>query len=127
VVELALPGTQFRITTLLAKQGGGFYWASELASSTPVTLIGLMDLNNDGKPDLAYYSYDPSTKVTSLRVHPGLGEGKFGSSSLIRNLAPNENDIIAPLKARGPLDIFFALSYPPNKDVYLYEMLNQSK
>ncbi|HEV2462732.1 MAG TPA: VCBS repeat-containing protein [Acidobacteriaceae bacterium] len=121
------PSTQFRIVTLLAKQAGGFYWASEVASSNPVTLIGLMDLNNDGKPDLAYYSYDSSTKVTSLRAFPGLGGGKFGTSQLIRNLAPNENDIIAPLKTGGPLDIFYALSYPPNKNIYLYEMLNQSK
>jgi hypothetical protein len=121
------PSTQYRIATLLAKQGGGFYWASQLTSSNPVTLIGLMDLNHDGKPDLAYYSYDASTKVTSLRANPGLGGGKFGDPSVLRNLAPNENDVIAPLKTGGLPNIFYALSYPPNKNVYVYEMLNQSK
>jgi hypothetical protein len=84
-------------------------------------------LNNDGKPDLAYYSYDATTKVTSLRANPGLGGGKFGGPSVLRKPAPNENDVIAPLKAGGPLNIFYALSYPPNKNVYVYEMLNQSK
>lgn len=127
LTEPKSPSTQYRIATLLAKQGGGFYWAFEQTSANPLTLIGLMDLNNDGKPDLVYYSYDSSTQVTSLDAYPGLGSGKFGSHQLIRNLAPNENDIIAPLKTGGPLDIFYALSYPPNKNVYLYEMLNQSK
>lgn len=116
------------IVTLLAKKTGNFYWYSEVSAPADSIMIGLMDLNNDGKLDLAYYSYDPSTKITSLRVHPGLGSGKFGASSLIRNLASDwENDIIAPLKTGGPLDVFYALSYPPNKNVYLYEMLNQSK
>lgn len=127
LTEPKAPSTQYRIATLLAKQAGGFYWASAVESANPVQLIALKDLNNDGRPDLAYYSYDPSTRVTSLRAYPGMGGGKLGSSSLLRNLAPNENDIIAPLKAGGPLDIFYALSYPPNKSVFLYEMLNQNK
>lgn len=127
LAEPKTPGNPFRIATLLAKQASGFYWASELETSNPVTLIGLMDLNNDGKPDLPFYSYDPATKVTSLRAYPGLGQGKFGVPSLIRKLAPNENDVIAPLKRGGPLNILYALSYPPGKDVYVYEMLNLAK
>jgi hypothetical protein len=130
VTNTNTPTPQRKIVTLLAKQSGGFYWYSEIAApvSQEIGLIGLMDLNNDGKLDLPYYSFDTSTKVTSLRVYPGLGEGKFGPSWLIRNLAPDwENDIFAPLKTGDPLDIFYALSYPPNKNVYLYEMLNQSK
>ena len=46
LTEPRSPSTQFRIATLLAKQGGGFYWASQLLTSNPVTLIGLMDLND---------------------------------------------------------------------------------
>jgi hypothetical protein len=118
------------IVTLLAMQSGGFYWNSELSvpNNQIVGLIGLMDLNQDGRPDLAYYSLDTSTKITSLRAYPGIGSGKFGPSSLIRNLGSEwESDVLAPLKQGEALDIFYGLSYPPNRNVYLYEMLNQSK
>jgi hypothetical protein len=139
LVVLALPqntpNAPYRVVTLLAKQSGGFYWYSEQPSpaSAYPNFIGLMDLNLDGNPDLAYYSYDSSTDRYSLRAWPGLGGGKFGPSSLIRTLVPLtgaqelENDIIAPLQTGGPLDILYALSYPPYPDVYLYEMLNQSQ
>jgi len=123
----SVPNAQGRIVTLLGEKSGGFSWYSELAISQSPVLVGLLDLNNDGKPDLPYYTYDSATKITSLRVYPGLGGGKFGASWLVRNLAPNEMDVFAPLKAGGPLDIFYSLSYPPNKNIYLYEILNQSK
>jgi FG-GAP-like repeat len=42
LTEPKTPGAAYRIVTLLAKQAGGFYWASQLTSSNPVTLIGLM-------------------------------------------------------------------------------------
>lgn len=125
LTEPKSPSTQYRVASLLAKQTGGFYWASDWQSSTPVQLIGLMDLNNDGKSDLAYYALNGG--LPELRVLAGFGAGKFGSSFLIRKSAPYEHDIFAPRKTGGTLDIFYALSYPPNKNVYVYEMVNQSK
>lgn len=113
------------IVTLLAKRTGGFYWYSEVSLPFNSVMVGLMDVNNDGKLDLPYYNYGQST--VSLNVIPGLGGGKFGASHLIRDITQYEDDVFAPFKTGDPLDISYALSYPPNKNVYLYEMLNQSK
>jgi hypothetical protein len=117
--------TPYKIISLLAKQQGGFYWASELDSINPVQFNALMDLNKDGNPDLAYYTWG-SDMSTQLRILPGLGTGKFGSSSLIRKPVET-NDIFAPVKIGAPPDLFYGRAYAPNKNVYEYEMLNTSK
>jgi len=95
-------GSNYRIATLLAKQTGGFYWASSETSATPTTGLELMDLNADGQPD-AIYDWD--------YLRAGLAGGAFGPHQIVPYSTPytfpyQDDMLFAPLIKNGLPAVF---------------------
>ena len=128
------PGSTFRIATLRAKQGGGFYWLTAVDSTVSPGGLQLIDLNGDGILDAFYYG---------IYMRAGLGGGYFGPTQVISGppippatfngrSQPNEgsglppsNLFFAPL-IKGGLPNFFYTASEDGSDV-VKMMTNTSK
>lgn len=97
-----------RIATLLST-GTGFKWASSVVlTGNSASDIVVTDFNKDGKPDLAYISYQgsPTTGTAVGAVLPGNGTGAFGPPI---SLTPNTNP--ADTMPGGPNVILTAMPF----------------
>ena len=117
------PGSTWRIATLLAKQTGGFYWASAVSSLIHTNGLELMDLNHDGHPDAIY-------DLNSLRA--GLAGGGWGPHQVVTGQAVPTNGWyssdwpFAPL-VKGGLPAVFSSSVDSSQNEHVNIQLNISK
>jgi len=113
--KAGVTGAQWRVATLLAKQGGGFYWFSSQNFPSGYTSFGLNDiyglpplnmedLNGDGHPDVILAGED---------VFAGIGNGAFGKLQFLGYAGNYNPSYFAPLKKAGGLP---ALFYSTNDD-----------
>jgi len=116
-------GSTWRIATLLAKQKGGFYWASAVSSTTATTGLELMDLNNDGHLDAIYdWAY----------LRAGLSGGGFGPHQIVtgQTVDPNAwwfvNLPFSPL-VKGGLPAVFSQTVDSSGSAHINVQLNTSK
>lgn len=115
-------GSTYRIASLLAKQTGGFYWASSDSAVEATTGLELMDLNGDGLLD-AVYNWD--------YLRAGLSGGAFGPHQILSYSTPYNfpyaNDILLAPLVKGGLPDAFTWANGASGTVNLRLQINTSK
>jgi hypothetical protein len=108
-------GAQPRIATLLAKSGGGFFWASGTSTTFLPQFLSVVDFNGDDLPDLVMNRANPVA---------GEGGGKFDAPESLSSGVLNP--AFAPLKKGGIYDLFYP--GPDSNNVYQIQLrLNTSQ
>jgi hypothetical protein len=71
-----LPYNAFNVGVGLGNGDGTFNYGPSFGQDWAIS-IACLDVNRDGRPDVAFISTDPSTNVGLVNVHRGNGDGTF--------------------------------------------------
>lgn len=87
---------------------GGFVALPTFGFEPPGSQPALLDFDGDGRADLARCQQGQGT--SQLAIHPGLGDGSFGSPSLLGSAAPGftgTNPLPVDLDRDGDMDLVY--------------------
>ena len=101
---------------IIIGQGGGIFSPPVYNNPVPNVLnrrsatriIGIADLNGDGRTDLGCLTSTTGAVTQSVRVIPGIGDGTFNFGNSIATQAPNNTLVhLSDINADGRLDMLF--------------------
>ncbi len=121
-------GAYPRIATLLAKQAGGFYWASAVSVPSAPYNLSLADFNGDGKLDLlTMLTSSLYNKVAPVLVSAGQGNGRFASTQSFATFPYAYQAYALPFKKGARPNIIFGNSTPQTAAQDLGLLVNETK